>query len=156
MAKLTRRQVLLGGLAVSVAATGVRQFLRLKAQAIQQAEITDLVLGSSAYQTQALESAYDADKVVVANIEEINASVKLQAPTVPYSREMSKQLILCSRLSTEQYLTGKYDLDYEGAIAALPTYSDRLAAYTQVASVIGPEEANVQEQVELTPENANE
>lgn len=156
MAKFTRRQVLLGGLAVSVVATGIRQFLRLKAQAIQQAEITDLVLGSSVYQTQALESAYDADKVVVESIEEINASVTLQPPTVPYSREMSKQLIQCSRLSTEQYLTGKYDLSYEGAIATLPTYSDRFAAYTQVASIIGPEEANVQEQVELTEDNANE
>ena len=152
MAKFTRRQLLLDVLVVIVFATGVHEFFRLRSLYAQQATLTDLALRSPEYIQAALTNAYTSDAKATEKMEEIQASLNLSSPTIPYDREMSKILIQCSRLATEQYLTGKFDPNYDGSITALPTYSDRLNEFTQVASIAGPDQAKVQTQVEV-PDN---
>lgn len=44
--KLTRRQLLLGGLTVGVAATGIHEAIRLRRAYAQQVTLTDLALQS--------------------------------------------------------------------------------------------------------------
>ena len=153
MAKFTRRQLLLGGLVVSVAATGIHEFFQLRSIYAQQATLTDLALRSPEFIEESLKNAYTADAKFAEEVEEIQSSVKLRSPTVPYDREMSKILIQCSRLSTEQYLTGRLDPNYDGSITSLPTYSDRLNEFTQLASIKGPDKVEVWTQVEVPDNN---
>ena len=149
MAKLTRRQLLLGGLAGGVAVTGIHEFLRLRSVNAQLQTLTDVALRSPHYIEDALETAYTADVKAAETVQDIQSSVTLTTPTVPYDREMSKLLIQCSRLSTEQYLTGKFDPSYDGSITSLPSYGDRLGTFTQVASIEGPDQGEVETQVDV-------
>ncbi|MEL7039031.1 MAG: lipase family protein [Cyanobacteria bacterium J06592_8] len=55
-------------------------------------------------------------------------------PTIPYDHQISKLLIRCCRLGTEQYLKSKEDPIYDGAIAVLESYSSELEQYEQVES----------------------
>lgn len=149
MTKLTRRQLLLGGLLAGVAATGLHEFLRLRSRSAQQAKLTDLALRSPQYIEKALNKALTGDIAAVEAVQKIQSSVSLRSPTVAYERDLSKILIQCSRLGTEQYLTGKFIPDYDGSIAELPTYSDRLAAFTQFASIQGPDQVEVKSDLEV-------
>ncbi|MGK7926930.1 MAG: lipase family protein [Spirulina sp.] len=150
--KLTRRQILLAGLGVGVALSGLDEFRRIRTQRAQQATLTDVLLGNSEYVEAAVNSAIEGDKEASAAIDRILADLDLTPPNEPYDREMSKTLIQCSRLATEQYLTGKFDLRYDGSIQSLPTYSDRLKDYRQVASIKGPEEVEIRDTVSIDPE----
>ena len=150
MAKFTRRQLLLGGLGASVAATGIHEALRLRAVAAQQAKLTQLALQSPDYIETTVNAAIEGDLEATARVKEIQESVTFTPPPIPYEREMSKTLIQCSRLGTEQYLTGKFDPNYDGSITSLPTYTDRLNGFTQAASIVGPDEAKVKTQVDLS------
>lgn len=140
MANLTRRQLLLTGLSLGVVLSGVHEWLRRRAFNAQQASLTDLFLGSPRYVNAAVDSALSGDQQAKAQVEQILSSLNLMPPNQPYDREMSKTLIQCSRLATEQYLTGKYNRQFDGTIQLLPTFSDRLETYSQVASIQGPEE----------------
>lgn len=150
MAKFTRRQLLLGGLGASVAATGIHEFFRLRSVAAQQATLTRLALQSPDYIETAVTGAIEGDREATARVREIQESVTLTPPSVPYDCEMSKILIQCSRLGTEQYLTGKFDPDYDGSITSLPTYSERLDEFSQVTSIMGPDKDEVETQIEIS------
>ncbi len=154
MAKLTRRQLLLAGLGAGSVISGVDEFRRRRALQAQQATLTDLLLGNRQYVEAAVNNAIEGDTEATAEVERILANLELTPPNVPYDREVSKTLIQCSRLATEQYLTGKFDLSFDGSIQSLPTYGDRLQDYEQVGSIEGPEEVTVSDAVEVSPELA--
>jgi triacylglycerol lipase len=147
--------MLLAALGVGVAFSGVDELRRRRALYAQQTALSDLLLGSPKYVEAAVNTAIEGDKEASAETERILTTLDLQTPTVPYDREMSKTLIQCSRLATEQYLTGKFDLKFDGSIQSLPTYSDRLKGYTQATSIKGPEEVGAQETIELDQSQPN-
>ena len=146
----TRRQLLLGSLGVGVVATAINESARLRSLAAREAKLTELALQSQDYIESNVDNAIEGDLEATQRIEEIQESINFIPPNVPYDREMSKILIQCSRLGTEQYLTGKFDPNYDGAIASLPTYSDRLNPFTQIASIVGPDDAKVKTQVKIS------
>jgi predicted lipase len=149
MAKLTRRQLLLAGLGIGGVLSGLHELYQRRTRYTQQAKLTETLLRSPQYVDAAVTNAIEGDAESTAEVERILSTLDLQSPTQPYDREMSKTLIQCSRLATEQYLTGKFNLRFDGALQALPTYSDRLADYTQVTSIKGPETVNTEQKVEL-------
>jgi len=151
MGKLTRRQFLLGGLITGVTATALHEAARLREIRRQQAIATDFFLQSPEYLEQSLEAALTGDSLAVEAAAAIQASVQLTPPRSPYQREMSNLLIQCCRLGTEQYLYGKFQPDYEGAIARLPGYIQSLNSYQQRASIQGPDYAEVRQTVEIPP-----
>ena len=149
----TRRQLLLGGLGAGVAATGIHEMVRLRSVAAQQAKLTQLALESPDYIETTVNNAIEGDLEATQRVKEIQESITFIPPNVTYNREMSKILIQCSRLGTEQYLTGKLDPNYDGSITSLPTYSDRLKAFTQFASITGPEDADVTTKIEISEDS---
>ncbi|BAU10476.1 hypothetical protein LEP3755_09600 [Leptolyngbya sp. NIES-3755] len=117
--KLRRRQVLLGGVAAGVAATVGTEYSTRHAEEARSAEILAL---NASNPTRLLQQTFEADaKKINAGIE-IQASVGQPRPTIPYSRDMSNLLIQCSKLATQQYLTGKTIPTYDGSIKMLPAY----------------------------------
>jgi predicted lipase len=156
MAKFTRRQLLLTGLGVGGVVSGLYELQRRRTLYAQQATLTETLLRSPEYVNAAVTEAIEGDKEASAAVEQILSTLDLQSPTEPYDREISKTLIQCSRLATEQYLTGKFNLRFDGAIQTLPTYSDRLADYTQVTSIKGPETVNAEQMVELNQTALND
>ncbi|NJL02150.1 MAG: lipase family protein [Spirulinaceae cyanobacterium RM2_2_10] len=152
MAKLTRRQLLLTGLGVGVVVSGIDELRRRRALHAEQATLTDLLLGNQEYVDAAVNTAIAGDTEATAATNRILANLKLKPPSEPYNREVSKTLIQCSRLATEQYLTGKFDLSFDGSIQALPSYDDRLQNYEQVAVIKGPEEIGATNTVAVSPE----
>lgn len=149
MAEWSRRRVLLAGLAITGAASGVSEFLRRRSFHYEQADLTDQLLNSPDVVNRAVTNAIEGDKEATAEVERILAGLNLQAPNLPYDRSISKTLIQASRLATEQYLTGKFNLSFDGSIRGLPTYSDRFSGYTQVASIKGPETVNAEQRIDL-------
>jgi predicted lipase len=131
--------VLLAGLGVGSVVSGVDGLLRRRRQVVEQAQLTNRFLNTPQAVEQAVTNAIDGDLEATAEVKQIQAELKLRSPTVPYDRAISKQLILASRLGTEQYLTGKFDLRFDGSINALPSYDERFAAYRQVASIKAPD-----------------
>jgi len=151
MGKLTRRQLLFGGLIAGVTATALHEAARMREIRRQQAIATDFFLQSPEYLEQALQTALTGDSLMVEEAAAIQASLQLTPPRSPYQREMSNLLIQCCRLGTEQYLYGKFQLDYDGAIASLPGYITALSSYQQLASIQGPDYAEVRQTVEIPP-----
>ncbi|MGF1497850.1 MAG: hypothetical protein ACFB8W_13655 [Elainellaceae cyanobacterium] len=149
MGKLSRRQFLLGGLVAGMTATALHEIAHIREIRRQQAIATDLFLQSPEYLEQSLQTALTGDSLMVEEAEAIQASVQLTPPRSPYEREISKLLIQCCRLGTEQYLYGKFQPDYDGAIASLPGYINSLSSYQQLASIQGPDHAEVRQRVEI-------
>jgi predicted lipase len=151
--KLSRRQLLFGGLISGVTATSIHEIVRLRKVQNQQRILTELALESPEYYRRSLQTALMGDQKTIKQVEQIQASIKLTLPSLPYDRAMSKRLIQCSRIGTEQYLYGKFERKYDGAIAKLPGYSPALKGYTQLVSIRGPEEAEVREKIEIQEPN---
>jgi triacylglycerol lipase len=141
--KISRRQFLLGGFAAASAATVIPEYLRQKAKNEQVLALLNERDTDKFFQ-QTLEA--DAKKINEARL--IQASVKLSPPPIPYNREISKLLIQCSKLATQQYLKGKIEPSYDGDIRSLPAYTAKFKGYTQVTAIKGVE-ANISEQVEV-------
>ncbi len=141
--KLKRRQALWGGLAATVATVLGRNTVERRAAEAEQAELQAL------YDPQTLvEEAYQADVEAVQNLAVRQTSAQLNPPTVPYNRAWSKQLIMAAKLSTLQYLQGKYQADYDGSINVLPAYQGAgFEGFQQVASFKGLEQ--VQERIQF-------
>jgi triacylglycerol lipase len=144
--KITRRQLLLGGLAAASAATAIPEYLRRKANSDRQKQVLALLDQKEADKIFLKTLAADGEKINEAR--QIQASVKLSPPPIPYNREISKLLILCSKLATQQYLKGKIEPNYDGNIKSLPAYTDKFKDYTLVATIKGVE-ANVSEKIEV-------
>jgi triacylglycerol lipase len=147
MVEINRRQVLLGGIAAGVAATVARDY----ASAQQQAQLEALAKAQLQNPRDAdslLEATFNADAEKIFQGQAILDSLKLTPPTLPYDRPLSQFLIQCSKLATQQYLTGKTLPGYDGSIQSLPEYGDRFKSYTQVASFRG-RESEISESVEV-------
>ena len=122
MAKLTRRQILLAGFFAGAGISIVSSHFR-------QQKNGDIVSPNEEGSDMAYESKISQDE-----IERIKQSVNLKQPLIPYNRQMSKILVRCCRLATEQYLQGVEDPDYDGEIATLPSYFPQLNNYEQIAA----------------------
>ena len=125
MGKWSRRQILLAGF---VAGAGISITTSHFRRQQNDDETDDNAEGANlAYQAEASGS----------KIREIQQSVNLRQPTVPYDRQMSKLLVRCCRLATEQYLQGVAEPNYDGAIASLESYFPELDKYQQINSFKG-------------------
>ena len=143
--KLRRRQVLFGGVAAGVAATLGSEYAARRAEQIRSAKLLALNPNDP---IQLLKQTFEADTKKIRAGLDIQAAVPRSRPTVSYSREMSKLLIQCSKLATQQYLTGKTIATYDGSIKTLPAYFRELDGYTQIVSFKG-HEAEVEDTIEV-------
>lgn len=151
MTKFRRRQFLWGGLATSASIATGREYEEGREERERQAQITEIA--NQRDMSQVLKATFDADSTQAIELQKIRESVNLTAPTQPYDRAMSKILIRCSRLGTEQYLKGKTIPTYAGEISSLPTYVGAafpsgnlsLAGYTQVANLQALEQTITEE-----------
>lgn len=141
--KISRRQFLLGGFATASAATVIPEYLRRKAKNEQV-----LALLNERDADKFFQQTLEADAKKINEARQIQASVKLSPPPIPYNHEISKLLIQCSKLATQQYLKGKIDPSYNGDIKSLPAYTTKFKGYTQVTTIKGIE-ANISEKVEV-------
>jgi triacylglycerol lipase len=153
---MKRRNMLYGLLAVSTFFTGLNTHIKQQEFRAEQAKLSQLARESDAYVNQYLEQAFTSDTAGTEQIQAIKAATDLLPPTVPYDREMSKLLIRCNRLGTEQYLSGTIVTDYDGSIRNLPSYDDRLNRYTRVATLRGPEEATTKRKLEIPDEGSQD
>jgi predicted lipase len=145
--KLNRRRILLAGLTTAVATKVTTDLLRKQQAQAEQAALEELA--ARQIDTQAmLDQAFSGDTTAIEDIRKIRTAVNLVPPTTPYSRDISKLLIRCNKLTTEQYIKGKIEPTYDGSISDLPDYDAVLSRYTQVGSLIG-EETQVTERVEV-------
>ncbi len=151
---IKRRQILLGGVAAGVAATVGSEYATQRAAQIHNAE---LLAHNTSDPTQLLKQTFAADAQKINAGVAIQTSIGPQQPTIPYSRAMSDLLIQCSKLATQQYLTGKTIPTYDGSIRSLPAYFRDLDDYTQLTSFQG-HEAEVDDKIEVdvpkTPPNS--
>ena len=122
MTKLSRRQVLLSGFFTGAGISIVTSHFRRQ----QNGDEWDR-------EKEGADIAYEAE-ISSRRIREIEQSIALRQPTVPYNRQISKLLVRCCRLATEQYLQGVADPNYDGAIASLESYFPQLDRYQQIAS----------------------
>ncbi len=144
--KITRRQLLLGGFAAISATKIIPEFLRRKAESDRQQQVLASLNEKEA--DKIFRKTLETDAKQINEASKIQASVKLSPPPIPYNREISKLLIMCSKLATQQYLKGKIEPYYDGNIQSLPAYTANLKNYTQVAVIKGVE-ANVSEKIEV-------
>jgi predicted lipase len=144
----SRRRVLLAGLGLGSAASGANELLRRRSLLSTQEQLTKRFLNDPAVVQEAVTRAIDGDLEATAAVERILGDLELAPPTVAYDRDLSKTLILASRLATEQYLTGKYDLRYQGSLRTLPSYGQRFAGFTQVASIRGPDMVTAEQRLQ--------
>ena len=142
---LRRRQLLLGGVAAGVAATVGSEYAVRRAAQAHSAEWLAL---NASDPTHLLKQTFEADAKKINAGLAIQASVGHPHPSIPYSREMSSLLIQCSKLATQQYLTGKTIPTYDGSIKVLPAYFRELDGYTQLTSFKG-HEAEVEDTIEV-------
>jgi len=144
--KFRRRQILLAGLTFGLVATGTRNYQRQRTQSKLEALAREK--SQTNLQTN-LKETFEADAKKINQTREIQASLKLTPPKVAYERGISKQLIQCSKLGTQQYLAGKVNPSFNGSIQSLPAYTTQLNGYTQIASFKGLEDVRSSETVEV-------
>jgi predicted lipase len=149
MAEWTRRRLLLAALGITAVGSGLSEQRRRRTNRLRQAQLTESLLDDPAVVNRAVSEAIEGDREATAEVARILAELDLRPPGRPYDRAISRTLIQASRLATEQYLTGKFDLRFDGAVGGLPSWSDRFAGYTQVASIRGPETVNAEKRLEI-------
>ena len=141
--KLRRRQLLMTGFTTGIAIAGGKKYLDLKTQSDRQARL--LNLANQRDMDQVLQATLNADAIQTKALKKILESVQLNPPTQPYDRQISKLLIRCSRIATEQYLKGKTIPSYGGEISSLPSYQKSLQGYTQIANFTALEQTVTEE-----------
>ncbi|MCY6494195.1 lipase family protein [Leptolyngbya sp. GGD] len=150
--KLTRRQLLLGGLGVGAISTGFYKNYQLEQARKRQLALETLAKAelSKRDPREQLKEWFGGDAQRAKGHIEIHAEpAKLTSPTRPYRREISQLLIECCALTTHQYVLGKLDETYNGDIKTLPTFPKRLTGYTQIAILRGTEDDTVSDDVEV-------
>lgn len=147
MDKFKRRQFLLGGVAAGTAATVGTEFVRRQRAEARQAAI-DAYAAEFYDPEDIIQAAVTGDTQMVEDFRAIQASAVFPPPPISYSREMSKRLILLSRLATQQYITGRNDPSYDGNLQQLFDYDASLDNYRLVASFKG-EERQVNDDIEI-------
>lgn len=149
-----RRQILLGGVATGIVATVGSDYkaYQKKRQLIKLAE------AQQPENPQALlKAAFEADAEKIYQGQSILKSLRLKPPQLPYDANLSKRLILLSKIATQQYLTGKTIPSYDGNIAQLPAYDQSFDNYRQIAAFQGKEAEIVDPiDVRLTSQEATE
>jgi predicted lipase len=95
-----------------------------------------------------IQAAITGDTRMVEELKAIQASAPFPAPPVAYNRELSKRLILLSRLATQQYITGRNDPNYDGNLQQLLDYDPSLDQYRLVANFRG-QERQVNDDIEI-------
>lgn len=134
--RLNRRQILLGGVVAGITATTATDYQTRQKQKQLQALAKEQMPTDK---QSLLESAFQADADKIYEGQKIVDSLKLVPPNIPYDRGLSKLLIQCSKIATQQYLTGKTIPTYDGSIKKLPAYTSSLDRYSQIASFQGKE-----------------
>lgn len=147
MDKFKRRQFLLGGVAAGTAATlGTEHVRRSRAAARQEA--IDAYAAAFYDPEDVIQAAVTGDTRMVEEFQAIQASAVFPPPPIPYNRELSKRLILLSRLATQQYITGRNDPSYDGNLQQLLDYDASLDKYRLVTNFRG-EERQVNDNIEV-------
>lgn len=138
--KFNRRQLLWLGLgATTASAVGREHWQEQRQESVEAAEQARL---RELYDPDKLaQEAFRSDLTAIEDLIAVQQSATLRSPTQPYNREWSKRLIVASKLSTQQYLYGKYKADYDGNISALPLYANGFTNFQQVTSFQAPERA---------------
>ncbi len=147
MDKVKRRHFLLGGVAAGTAATLGTEHIRRQRAAARQAAI-DAYAAEFYDPDDIIQAAMTGDTRMVEEFQAIQAAATFPAPPVPYSREVSKRLILLSRLATQQYITGRNDPSYDGNLQQLLDYDSSLDRYRLVANFRG-KERQVNDDIEI-------
>jgi triacylglycerol lipase len=147
MDKFKRRQFLLGGVAAGTAATLGTEYIRRERAEARQTAI-DAYAAQFYDPDDIIQAAVTGDTRMVEEFQAIQASAVFPPPPIPYNREMSKRLILLSRLATQQYITGRNDPNYDGNLQQLLDYDPSLDKYEVVANFRG-EERQVNDNLEL-------
>jgi predicted lipase len=147
MDKFKRRQFLLGGVAAGTAATLSTEYERRRRAAARQATI-DAFAAEFYDPEDIIHAAVTGDTRMVEEFQAIQAAAAFPPPPVPYNREISKRLILLSRLATQQYITGRNDPSYDGNLQRLLDYDPSLDPYRLVTNFRG-QERQVNDTIEL-------
>ena len=147
MNKVKRRQFLLGGVATGTAATLGMEHIRRSRAAAQQAAI-DAYVDEFYDPDDLIQAAVTGDTRMVEEFQAIQTAAVFPPPPMPYNREMSKRLILLSRLATQQYITGRNDPDYDGNLQQLLDYDASLDKYRLVTNFRG-KERQVNDNIEI-------
>lgn len=147
MVRFNRRQILLAAVTTGVAASISTDYLRSRANRQRQAEL-DALAEAQRNPEELLQQAFQQDVTSIHELRQVAADLRLTAPTVPYDREISKLLIQCNKLASQQYLKGKIDSNYDGTVTSLPAYQPNLDRFKQVAAFKGLEE-NIEETVDI-------
>jgi predicted lipase len=152
MQKLTRRQLLLGGFGIGAIATGSYKNYQLEQERKRKLALETLARAelSKKDPREKLKELFGSDAQHTKERVEIEPEpAKLTSPKLPYSREISKTLVICCALTTHQYVLGKLDETYTGEIKTLPTFPKLLTGYTQIATLRGIEDDTVDDTVEV-------
>jgi predicted lipase len=147
MNKFKRRQLLLGGMAAGTAATLGTEYVRRERAVARQAAI-DAFAAEFYDPEDIIQAAVTGDTRMVEEFKAIQASAVFPPPPLPYNREMSKRLILLSRLATQQYITGRNDPTYDGNLQQLLDYDPSLDQYRLITSFRG-QERQVNDEIEI-------
>ncbi|MGF1459885.1 MAG: lipase family protein [Leptolyngbyaceae cyanobacterium] len=142
-----RRQFLLGGVAAGTVATASSEFVRRQRAEAKQAAI-DAYAAEFYNPEDIIQAAVTGDTQMVEEFQAIQASAVFPPPEIAYNREISKRLILLSRLATQQYITGRNDPDYDGNLQQLFDYNPSLDKYRLVTSFRG-QERQVNDNIEI-------
>lgn len=149
-----RRHILLGGVATGIVATVGSDY-----QAYQKKkQLIKLATEQQPENPQELlKAAFEADAEKIYQGQSILQSLQLTPPQFPYDANLSKRLIILSKIATQQYLTGKTIPTYKGNIDELPAYEQSFANYRQIAAFQGKEATVVDPiDVRLTSQEATE
>lgn len=119
MSKFSRRQILWGGFITGAGISIASSRLNFQIEDTQNTEDNELLYSTDTSFEQ---------------VQELQKKFQLKLPVIPYDRSMSKMLVRCCRLATEQYLRGIVDSTYDGSIKSLPGYFPKLEEYEQVTS----------------------
>ncbi|WP_035985492.1 lipase family protein [Leptolyngbya sp. KIOST-1] len=147
MDKFKRRQFLLGGVAAGSAASLGTEYVR-RERARERQAIIDAFAAEFYDPNDIIQAAVTGDTRMVEEFQAIQAAAAFPPPPVAYNREISKRLILLSRLATQQYITGRNDPSYDGNLQQLLDYSPSLDKYRLVTNFRG-QERQVNDQIEL-------
>ncbi len=134
--KLNRRNFLWGTFGAGTAIAGSQEYLRLNAIR-QQQEQNQIAPSSLSDEISLIDAAYasEADwEDEMAKRRQLLSVNNLTPPVLPYSRDISRRLIHCCKLSVQQYKTNRNNPGYDGDIRILPDYDDPIKSYTQLTS----------------------
>jgi predicted lipase len=127
MTKLTRRKVLLTGLAAGTTSAIASQQHSTQAAPAPRPPAKDVKTPTSQGTYTLFD--YDGDPNRPPTVEQ-----GLVEPPIPYDRARSNLLIQCCAIAYEQFLAGEANPTYDGSIKSLKSYTPLLDGYTQVAS----------------------